>query len=80
VPPYPCKITPKFLKRREKEARDPNTTTTKSTNKTGMVAHAFDPSIWEAEAGGSPGLQSNSEDNQGYRVTLPQKNKNKIKS
>jgi hypothetical protein len=37
----------------------------------GMVVHAFDPSTWEAEAGGflssrPPGLQSEFQDSQGY--------------
>jgi hypothetical protein len=37
-----------------------------------MVVHAFNPSTWEAEAGGSlwvrgqPGLQSEFQDSQGY--------------
>jgi hypothetical protein len=30
-----------------------------------VVAHAFNPSTWEAEAGG-PGLQSEFQDSQGY--------------
>jgi hypothetical protein len=33
----------------------------------GMVAHAFNPSTWEAEASrGQPGLQSEFQDSQGY--------------
>jgi hypothetical protein len=37
----------------------------------GVVAHAFNPSTWEAKAGGflsssQPGLQSEFQDNQGY--------------
>jgi hypothetical protein len=34
-----------------------------------VVAHAFNPSTWEAEAGGvqgQPGLQSEFQDSQGY--------------
>jgi hypothetical protein len=45
-----------------------------------VVAHAFNPSTWEAEAGGfrvrgQPGLQSEFQDSQGYihRETLSRK-------
>ena len=44
-----------------------------------MVAHAFNPSTWEAEAGGSlsvqdqPGLHSEFQDSWSYRETLYQK-------
>ena len=45
----------------------------------GMVVHAFNPSAWETEAGGSEfdtSLQSEFQDSQGYRrETLSQKNK-----
>ena len=44
-----------------------------------MVAHAFNPSTWEAEAGGflNPGLQNEFQDSQGYRETLSRKTKRK---
>jgi hypothetical protein len=47
----------------------------KDFNKPGVVAHDFNPSTWEAEAGGFlslrlPGLQSEFQDSQGYRETL----------
>jgi hypothetical protein len=53
--------------------------------KSGVVAHAFNPSTREAEAGEflslrSPGLQSEFQDSQGYRETLSRKNKNKNKT
>jgi hypothetical protein len=38
-----------------------------------VVAHTFNPSTWEAEAGrsqGQPGLQSESQDSQGYIKNL----------
>jgi hypothetical protein len=44
-----------------------------------VVAHTFNPSTWEAEAGrfvsskGQPGLQTEFQDSQGYRETLSQK-------
>jgi hypothetical protein len=45
-----------------------------------VVAHAFDPSTWEARQAdfwvqGQPGLQSEFQDSQGYRETLSRKNK-----
>ena len=50
----------------------------------GMVAHTFNTSTWEVEAGGSlwvwdqPGLQSEFQDSQGcYTETLSQKQKQK---
>jgi hypothetical protein len=42
----------------------------KSIQNRAVVAHAFNPSTWEAEAGGfqgQPGLQSEFQDSQGYR-------------
>jgi hypothetical protein len=42
----------------------------KMINPLGVVAHAFNPSTREAEAGGfrgQPGLQSEFQDSQGYR-------------
>jgi hypothetical protein len=43
-----------------------------------VVAHAFNPSTWEAEAvRGQPGLQSEFQDSQGYRETLSRKTKKK---
>jgi hypothetical protein len=48
-----------------------------------MVAHAFNPSTWEAEAGGflssRPGLQSEFQDSQGYteKPCLEKQNKTK---
>jgi hypothetical protein len=44
----------------------------KAAPQPGLVAHAFNPSTWEAEAGGflssrdQPGLQSEFQDSQGY--------------
>jgi hypothetical protein len=52
----------------------------------GVVVHAFNPSIWEAEAGGflsssQPGLQSEFQDSQGYTekpcLEKPKKKKKK---
>jgi hypothetical protein len=45
-----------------------------------VVVHAFNPSTWEAEAGGflslrKPGLQSEFQDSQGYTEKLSLKNK-----
>jgi hypothetical protein len=54
-----------------------------------VVAHAFSPSTWEAEAEASgfqvqdqPGLQSEFQDSQGYteKPCVENKNKNKIKT
>jgi hypothetical protein len=52
-----------------------------------VVAHAFNPSTWEAEAGGfrgQPGLQSELQDSQGYTekpcLEKPKKKKKKPKS
>jgi hypothetical protein len=49
-----------------------------------VVVHAFNPSTWEAEAGGSlssrqPGLQSEFQDSQGYteKPCLKKQTKNK---
>jgi hypothetical protein len=47
-----------------------------------VVVHAFNPSTWEAEAGGflslsQPGLQGEFQDSQGYTETLSRKTKNK---
>jgi hypothetical protein len=36
----------------------------------GVVAHAFNPSTWEAEAGDQPCLQSEFQDSQGYTKKL----------
>jgi hypothetical protein len=50
-----------------------------------VVVHAFDPSTWEAEAGGflsliQPGLQSEFQDSQGYtEKPCLEKPKNKTK-
>ena len=49
-----------------------------------MVAHAFNHSTWEAEAGeflssGQPGLQSEFQDSQGYTEKPCLKNQNKTK-
>jgi hypothetical protein len=42
-----------------------------------VVAHAFNPSTWEAESGGFlPGLQSEFQDSQGYIEKPCLKNKN----
>jgi hypothetical protein len=39
----------------------------KKSHQPGVVAHAFNPSTWEAEAGrGQPGLQIECQDSQGY--------------
>jgi hypothetical protein len=49
-----------------------------------MVVHAFNPSTWEAEAGGClPGLNSEFQDSQSYIIDLVSNNKirkNKIQS
>jgi hypothetical protein len=48
----------------------------------GVVAHAFNPSTWEAEAGGflsQPGLQSEFQDSQGYTGKLCLKKEKKEK-
>jgi hypothetical protein len=47
-----------------------------------MVVHAFNPSTWEAEAGGFlslrlPGLQSELQESQGYTEKPSQKKKKK---
>ena len=60
-----------------------------ANSKLGVVAHAFNPSTREAEAGqadfwvrGHPGLQSELQDNQGYteKPCLEKQNKTKKKS
>jgi hypothetical protein len=50
-----------------------------------VVAHAFNPSTWEAEGGdfwvrGQPGLQSEFQDSQDYTEKPCLKNKNKNKN
>jgi hypothetical protein len=54
-----------------------------------VVAHAFNPSTWEAEAGGSladlwvkgqPGLQSEFQDSQGYTEKPCLRKQNKTKT
>jgi hypothetical protein len=49
-----------------------------------VVAHTFNPSTWEAEAGGflssRPAWSTEFQDSQGYRETLSQKTKTKQKT